>query len=93
MPTRVSKSNYGVFTGADADIFVYHGVTPAERMDEEDRFCSDKLLWESESKARINNWNKYKQHAESIFLAIQGQVEPSLLDKTMDDPRLQPLKL
>ena len=50
-------------------------------------FFSDKSLWGSKSKAGINNWNKYKQHRESIFLAIQGQVEPSLWDKTMDDPR------
>ena len=43
----------------------------------------------------INQWNKYKDNGESIFLAIQGQVEPSLWDKTKDDarfPAIQALK-
>ena len=93
MPTRISRSNYGDFTGADADVFTYHGNTPAERMDEEDQYRSDELLWESTFKAGINKWNRYEEHGKSIFLAIKGQVEPSLWDKTMDDPRFAAIKI
>ena len=35
----------------------------------------------------ISQLNNYVNDGESIFLAIQGQVEPSLWDKTKDDPR------
>ena len=35
----------------------------------------------------INQWNNYVNNGESIFLAIHWQVEPSLWDKTKDDPR------
>ena len=35
----------------------------------------------------IIQWNNYVNNGESIFLAIQEQVEPSLWDKTKNDPR------
>ena len=35
----------------------------------------------------ISQCNNYVNNGESIFLAIQGQVEPSLWDTTKDDPR------
>ena len=85
MPTNVSRIDYGHFN-AVGDAYIFNGATPIARLDEEDQFNRDKSLWESNSKAGINNRNKYKQHGESIFLAIKRQVEPSLWDKTKDDP-------
>ena len=35
----------------------------------------------------IKNWDNYENNGEYIFSAIQGQVEPSLWDKTKDDPK------
>ena len=37
--------------------------------------------------SEISQWNNYVNNGESIFLAIQRQVEPSLCDKPKDDPR------
>ena len=44
-------------------------------------------IWDSSVKLGISQWNNCVNNGESIFLAIQGQVEPSLWDKTKDDPR------
>ena len=84
LPTCISKIDYGGFTG---DVFTYNGNTPAARLEEEERYRGNKSEWESTNKAGINKWNRYEDHGKSIFLAIKGQVEPSLWDKTRDDPR------
>ena len=44
-------------------------------------------VWDRSVTSGIKNWDNYENNGEYIFLAIQGQVEPSLWDKTKDDPR------
>ena len=44
-------------------------------------------VWDRSVTLGINKWSNYENNGEYIFLAIQGQVEPSLWDKTKDDPR------
>ena len=39
-------------------------------------------IWDRRVTLGIRQWDNYVNNGESIFLAIQGQVEPSLLDKT-----------
>ena len=67
-------------------MFIYNGNNPAERLEEQERYRGDRSEWESVNKAEIIKWNRYEEHGQSIFLAIKGQVEPSLWDKTRDDP-------
>ena len=44
-------------------------------------------IWDRSVTSGISQWSNYVNNEESIFLAIQRQVEPSLWDKTKDDPR------
>ena len=44
-------------------------------------------IWDRSVTSGISQWNNYVNNGKSIFLAIQGQVEPSLWDKTKDDPK------
>ena len=88
MPANVGRSAYGAIV---ADVFVWNG----NALDTEDEYIRAMKIWEKNVTAGINQWNKYKDNGESIFLAIQGQVEPSLWDKTKDDarfPAIQALK-
>jgi len=85
MPAVVDRINYS-HVNAAGDAIIWDGATYLERVSSEDRFNRDNKLWDSESKLGINNWNKYEQHGEALFLVIKGQVEPSLWDKTKDDP-------
>ena len=66
MPPVVNRTNYGRLNAA-GDNFIWNGATHLARMDKEDRFNRDNKLWDSRSKVGINNWNKYKQHDESLF--------------------------
>ena len=42
-------------------------------------------IWDRRVTLGIRQWDNYVNNGEYIFLAIQGQVEPSLWDKTKDD--------
>ena len=44
-------------------------------------------VWNRSVSAGINQWNKYVNDGESLILAIKGQVETSLWDKTKGDAR------
>ena len=53
----------------------------------EDDYNRAMKVWDRSVSSGINQWNNYENNGEYILLAIQGQVEPSLWDKTKDDPR------
>ena len=80
MPADVGRSVYGAIT---AGVFVWNG----NALDTEDQYNRDIKIWDRSVTSGISQWNNYMNNQESIFLAIQGQVEPSLWDKTKDDPR------
>ena len=44
-------------------------------------------IWDRSVTFGIRQWDNYLNNGESIFLAIQGQDEQFLWDKTKDDPR------
>ena len=44
-------------------------------------------VWDRSVSSAINQWNKYVNEGESLCLAINWQVKPSLWDKTKDDTR------
>ena len=44
-------------------------------------------VWNKSVPAGISQWNKYVNDGKSLMLAIKGQVEPSLWDKTENDTR------
>ena len=56
-------------------------------IDEEDQYNRYMKIWDRSVTLGISQWNNYVNNGESIFLAIQGQVEPSIWDKTKDNPR------
>ena len=54
--------------------FVWNGSA----LDEEDQYNRDMKIWDRSVTLGISQWNNYVNNEESIFLAIQKQVEPSL---------------
>ena len=80
MPADVGRGAYGTIF---ADVSVWNG----NMIDEEDQYNRDREIWDRSVTSGISQWNNYVNNGESIFLAIQEQVEPSLWDKTKDDPR------
>ena len=80
MPADVGRGAYGILV---ADDFVWNDNV----IDEEDRYNRDMKIWDRSVTSGIGQWNNYVNNGESIFLAIQGQVQPSLWDKTKDNPR------
>ena len=81
MPADVGRSPYGTVT--QAGVFVWNG----NALDTEDRYNRDTKIWDRGMTSGISQWINYMNNGESTFLAIQGQVEQSLWDKTKDDPR------
>ena len=82
MTTKPRKRDYGavdVITNA----FIWH----APALDLEEDYIRDCKIWDKNLAAGIKRWNEYVNSEECIFLTIQGQVEPSLWDKTTDDAR------
>ena len=78
--TDVGRGAYGAIV---AGVFVWNGNV----IDEEDQRNRDMKIWDRSVTSGISQWNNSVNNGESIFLAIQGKVEPSLWDKTKDDPR------
>ena len=69
MPVTIGRSAYGTVT---ADIFAWNGNAIEKSRDRS-------------VTSGIRQWDNYVNNGEYIFLAIQGQVEPSLWDQTKDD--------
>ena len=71
MPTDVGRVAYGAVV---AGVFIWNGNV----IDEEDQYNRDMKIWDRSVTLGISQWNNYVNNEESIFLAIQKQVEPSL---------------
>ena len=56
-------------------------------LDMEEDYNSDLKIWDRNLTAGIKQWKEYGNNDEYFFLAIQGQVESSLWDKTKDNAR------
>ena len=80
MPADVGRGAYCTLV---AGVFVWNGNV----IDEEDQYNRDMKIWDRSVTLGISQWKNYVNNGESTFLAIQGQVEPSLWDKTKDDQR------
>ena len=81
MLADVGRSAHGTVT--QAGVFVWNGNT----IETEDNYNRAMEVWDRCVTSVIKNRDNYKNNGEYIFLAIQGQVEPSLWYKTKDDPR------
>ena len=79
MPTAVRKRNYGTVDVAG----VFHWRPDA--LDTEEEYNKDYKIWDRNLTTGIKQWRDYVNNGEYIFLAIQGQMERSLWDKTKDD--------
>ena len=82
MTTKPRKQDYGV-VDAVTDAFIWH----APALDSEEDYIGDCKIWDKNLAAGIKRWNEYVNNGEYIFLTLQGQVEPSLWDKTKDKAR------
>ena len=56
-----------------------------DALDTEDELNRDYKILDRNVTAGIKQWKDYVTNGEFLFLAIQGQVEQSLWDKTKDD--------
>ena len=81
MPTRPRKRDYG---GDDIHGF-FQWNAPA--LDTEEDYIGDHTLWDKGLAAGIKRYGDYVNNGEYLCLTIQGQVEPSLWDKTRADVR------
>ena len=72
IPAAVGRSAYGVLA---AGVFVWNG----NALDTEDQYNRDMKIWDRSVTSVIRQWDNYVNNGEYIFLAIQEQVEPSLL--------------
>ena len=82
MTIEPRKRDYGA-VDAVTDAFIWH--VPA--LDSEEDYIRDCKIWDKNLAAGIKQWKEYVNNGEYLFLTIQGQVEPSLWDKTKDDAR------
>ena len=83
IPVNIRKSNYGK-PGANAgDAFVWNAPVG----DTEDDFNTAVIIWKADREAGMKQFREYINNGEYIMLAIQGQVESSLWDKTKADVR------
>ena len=64
----------------------------APALDTEEAFNRDLKIVDRNLTAGIKQWKEYVNNGEYLSLAIQGQVEPSLRDKTKDDAQFQQYK-
>ena len=83
MPPDVSRSSYGAMNGANYPVFVWNGMA----LDTEDQYNRDMQVWNRSVYAAINQWNTCMNNREALMLAIKGQVETSLWDRTNGDSR------
>ena len=81
MPIAPRRRDYG----ADDALGVFQWR--ANTLNTEEEYDRDCAIWERSLGAGIKQAKDYVNHGEYIFLTIQGQVEPSLWDKTKDDVR------
>ena len=81
MPTVVCRRDYGTVNAAG--VFEWH----ADTLDTENEYNRDYKIWDRNVTAGIKQWKDYVNNGRFIFLAIQGQMEPSLWDKTKEDTR------
>ena len=79
--TTVHRGDYGIVDAAS----MFHWRTDA--LDTKYEYDRDYKIWGRNVTAGIKQWKHYVNNGECIFLAIQGQVEPSLWDKIKDDVR------
>ena len=86
MTTEPRKQDYGTVDALDA----FHWRAPA--LDTEEDYNRDVKIWDKNLTAGIKQWKEYVNNGEYLFLAIQGQVEPSLWDKTKDDARFSAIQ-
>ena len=68
---------------ANPPVFVWNG----NALDTEDQYNRDMQVWNRSVSAAINQWNSYEDNGEALMLAIKGQIETSLWDKTKCDSR------
>ena len=81
IPQRVRKNTYG---HADAaGVFIWN--PPA--VDTEEDYAHDIIMWKTGQASGLKQYDDYFNNGEYIILAIQGQVEPSVWDKTKADVR------
>ena len=80
MPANIGRSAYGAIA---AGVFEWNSNT----FDTKDQYNRDMKIRDRSVTSGVRQWHNYVNNGESIFLTIQGQVEPSLWDKTKDDPR------
>ena len=81
MPADVGRTTFS--TVNQAGVFVWNG----NAIETEDNYNRAMRVWDRCVTSGIKNCENYENNGESILLAIQGQVEPALWDKTKDDPR------
>ena len=81
IPIASGKQNYGAVD--TAGVFQLR----PDALDTEEDYNRDYKTWDITLTAGIKQWNNYVNNSKYIFLAIQGQVEPSLWNKTKDDAR------
>ena len=79
MPTEPQKQDYST---VDA-LGVFHWRVFA--LDMEVDYNRDLKIWHRSLTAGIKQWRDYVNNGKYSFLLIQGQVEPSLWEKTKDD--------
>ena len=83
IPARVLRSNYGGPGVNPGDPFVWNA--PADET--EDEYNTDFIVWRADREAGMKRFRTYQNNGEFIMLAIEGQVESSLWDKTKADAR------
>ena len=81
MPTRVRKNTYG--NPNPAGVFIWN----APAMDTEEDYAHDMIIWKTGQASGLKQYDDYVNNGEYLMLAIQGQVEPSVWDKTKADVR------
>ena len=81
IPTAPTKRDYG----ADDAHGVFQWRVPA--LDTEKEYNSDRTIWDRSLAAGIKRYGDHVNNGEYFFLTVQGQVEPSLWDKTRADIR------
>ena len=87
MPTAPRRRNYGtVDAGGD-----FHWRPDA--LDTEEHYERDCKIWDRNYQTGSKQWRDYVNNGKYLFLAIQGQVEPSLSDKTKDDARFATIQV
>ena len=80
LPTRIRKNTYG---NEVAGVFVWN--PPA--MDTEEDYAHNTITWKTAQAAGQKQYDDYVNNGKYIMLAIQGQVETCVWDKTKADVR------